>query len=58
MKPENENGFLKRTSIRYMIFVYFTVTALCGQHLYRTVIVQPDVKTDVRHDAGGKSDPD
>lgn len=36
MKPENENGFLKRISIRYMIFVYFTVTAHCGQHLYRT----------------------
>lgn len=30
MKPENENGFLKRTSIRYMIFVYFTVTALAA----------------------------
>lgn len=30
MKPENENGFLKRISIRYMIFVYFTVTALAA----------------------------
>ena len=28
MKTENEGGFFKRTSIRYMIFVYFTVTAL------------------------------
>ena len=28
MKTENEGGFFKRTSIRYIIFVYFTVTAL------------------------------
>ena len=27
MKPENEGSLFKRTSIRYMIFVYFTVTA-------------------------------
>ena len=33
MKPENENGFLKRISIRYMIFVYFTVTALAASIL-------------------------
>ena len=30
MKPENEGSFFKRTSIRYMIFVYFTVTALAA----------------------------
>ena len=30
MKPENEGGFFNRTSIRYMIFVYFTVTALAA----------------------------
>ena len=30
MKPENESSLFKRTSIRYMIFVYFTVTALAA----------------------------
>ena len=30
MKPENEGSLFKRTSIRYMIFVYFTVTALAA----------------------------
>ena len=30
LKTENEGGFFKRTSIRYMIFVYFTVTALAA----------------------------
>ena len=30
MKPENEGSLFKRPSIRYMIFVYFTVTALAA----------------------------
>lgn len=47
MKPENEGSLFKRTSIRYMIFVYFTVTALAASIFIRTVPVQPDVKADV-----------
>lgn len=33
MKAENEGGFFRRSSIRYMIFVYFTVTALAASIL-------------------------
>ena len=54
MKPENEGSFFKRTSIRYMIFVYFTVTALAasifiGLSLYSRMSKQM---------SGGEPDPD
>ena len=58
MKPENEAQLIQTDQHPLYDLRLLYGDSPGGEHLYRTVPVQPDVKADVGYDAGGEPDPD